>query len=133
MVTAKAKIDIRENHAAIVPVLLPGLDEVRAFAAGLHASGQILGRRGFWMAGGISSNAGGRSARFENDLHAGRFLYRIKRRLVFLAEVGARVGTRNRRSSWMTAIFWLANDVPRNSPGTTFSYHNCSRADVRAI
>ena len=40
MVTAKAKINVHENHAAIVPVVLPGLDEVRAFAAKLHASEQ---------------------------------------------------------------------------------------------
>jgi hypothetical protein len=39
VVTAKAKINVRDDHAAIVPVLLPGLDEVRAFAAKLHASG----------------------------------------------------------------------------------------------
>lgn len=39
MVTAKAMINVRENHAAIVPVVLPGLDEARAFAARLHALG----------------------------------------------------------------------------------------------
>lgn len=51
MVTAKAKINFRENHAAIVPVLLPGLDEVRMFAAKLHASGQAWAGEAFgWPA-----------------------------------------------------------------------------------
>ena len=40
MVTARARINVRENHAAIVPVLLPSSDEVRAFAAKLHVLGQ---------------------------------------------------------------------------------------------
>ena len=40
MVTVKAKINVHENQAAIVPVVLPGPNEVRAFAANLHAVGQ---------------------------------------------------------------------------------------------
>ena len=51
MVTAKARINVRENHAAIVPVLLPGIDEVRAFAAKLHTSGQAWAGEAFgWPA-----------------------------------------------------------------------------------
>ncbi len=51
MVTAKAQINVRENHSAIVPVLLPGLDEVRAFAARLHTLGQTWAGEAFgWSA-----------------------------------------------------------------------------------
>ena len=37
MVTAKAKIKTHDDYAAIVPVAIPDLDEVREFAAKLHA------------------------------------------------------------------------------------------------
>lgn len=40
MVTAKAKIKTRVDYAAIVPVAIPELDEVRAFAAKLHSKGK---------------------------------------------------------------------------------------------
>ena len=48
MVTARAKISVRENNAAIVPVVLPTAGEVRAFAAKLHAlqqpwAGEVFG------------------------------------------------------------------------------------------
>ena len=40
VVTAKARICVDEDRIAVVPVLLPGLDEVRALAARIHSSGQ---------------------------------------------------------------------------------------------
>jgi hypothetical protein len=39
VVTAKARIDV-DDRVAIVPVLLPSVEEVRQFAQELHASGQ---------------------------------------------------------------------------------------------
>ncbi len=38
--TAKAKIKRHGDHASIVPVAIPELDEVRKFAAELHAKGK---------------------------------------------------------------------------------------------
>lgn len=48
MQTAKAKIKMYDDYAAIVPVAIPDLDEVRAFAAKLHArkkawKGEVFG------------------------------------------------------------------------------------------
>lgn len=40
MATAKAKIKTHDDYAAIVPVAIPDLDEVRKFAAKLHAKGK---------------------------------------------------------------------------------------------
>ena len=40
MVTVKAKIKTYEQHTSIVPIVIPELDEVRAFAARLHAEGE---------------------------------------------------------------------------------------------
>jgi hypothetical protein len=40
MVAAKARIRVRDDYEAIVPVLLPELDEVRRFAAKLHSEGK---------------------------------------------------------------------------------------------
>jgi hypothetical protein len=40
VVTAKARINIRDKYTSIVPVLVPRLDDVRQFAAKLHAEGQ---------------------------------------------------------------------------------------------
>jgi len=37
VITAKARIKTQEDHAAIVPVAIPDIDEVRRFAAKLHA------------------------------------------------------------------------------------------------
>ncbi len=39
MLTAKVKITPRENYAPILPVAIPDLQEVRAFANTLHAAG----------------------------------------------------------------------------------------------
>ena len=39
MVAAKARIRIHNGCESIVPILIPELDEVRRFAAGLHAGG----------------------------------------------------------------------------------------------
>jgi len=51
VVTAKARINVRENYSAVVPVVLPGLDEVRALAAKLHVSGKPLTGEAFgWPA-----------------------------------------------------------------------------------
>ncbi len=41
MVTVKAKITMPDNHVPIVPIIVPDLDEVRAFAAKLHAKGEV--------------------------------------------------------------------------------------------
>ena len=38
MLTAKAKIPRRTNYSPVLPVLIPDLSEVRAFAAHLHAT-----------------------------------------------------------------------------------------------
>lgn len=48
MLTAKVKITPRENYAPILPVAIPDLQEVRAFAKTLHAAekywkGEFLG------------------------------------------------------------------------------------------
>ena len=40
VVTVKARIQTRGDYAAIVPLVIPELDEVRAFAARLHAEGK---------------------------------------------------------------------------------------------
>lgn len=40
MLTAKAKIPQRANYSPIVPVVIPDLSEVRAFANHLHAIGK---------------------------------------------------------------------------------------------
>jgi hypothetical protein len=40
VVTAKARIKIHENYASIVPIIIPELDEVRKYAAKLHAKGE---------------------------------------------------------------------------------------------
>ena len=37
MVTAKARIKTYEHYVPIVPIVIPGLEEVRKFAAKLHA------------------------------------------------------------------------------------------------
>ncbi len=40
MVTVKARIQTRGDYAAIVPLVIPELNEVRGFAARLHAEGK---------------------------------------------------------------------------------------------
>jgi hypothetical protein len=40
VVTAKARIRVHDNYESLLPVLLPELDQVRCFAAELHARGQ---------------------------------------------------------------------------------------------
>ncbi len=40
MVTVKARIQTRGDYAAIVPLVIPELNEVRALAARLHAEGK---------------------------------------------------------------------------------------------
>jgi len=40
VVTAKVKITLPDNYAPIVPIIVPDLDEVRAFAAKLHTKGE---------------------------------------------------------------------------------------------
>jgi hypothetical protein len=49
--TAKAKIKMYEDHAAIVPVAIPDLSEVREFASKLHADGKAWRGESFgWQA-----------------------------------------------------------------------------------
>ena len=40
MVTVKARIKTHENYTSIIPIVIPDLDEVRKFAAKLHAEGK---------------------------------------------------------------------------------------------
>jgi hypothetical protein len=40
VVTAKARIKVHDGYESVVPVLIPGLDEVRRFAGELHAQGK---------------------------------------------------------------------------------------------
>lgn len=40
MVTAKARVKTHKNHISIIPIVIPSLDEVREFAAKLHADGK---------------------------------------------------------------------------------------------
>ncbi|MGO8749915.1 MAG: hypothetical protein ACLQNE_28555 [Thermoguttaceae bacterium] len=40
MVTAKAKIRVHNDYESIVPIVIPELNEVRGFAAELHARGE---------------------------------------------------------------------------------------------
>lgn len=40
MATARARIRTHEDHDSLVPVVIPHLDEVRRFAADLHAQGK---------------------------------------------------------------------------------------------
>jgi hypothetical protein len=40
VVTAKAKIRVHNDYESVVPILIPELDEVRRFAAELHARGE---------------------------------------------------------------------------------------------
>jgi hypothetical protein len=42
MVAAKARIRVRDDYEAIVPVLLPELDEVRRFAAKLSTQSGLI-------------------------------------------------------------------------------------------
>jgi hypothetical protein len=50
-VTTKARIKTHENYASIVPVVVPDLDEVREFAAKLHAEGRAWKGEAFgWQA-----------------------------------------------------------------------------------
>lgn len=39
MATTKVKIRTRENHVSVIPIVTPNLDDVRMFAAKLHAEG----------------------------------------------------------------------------------------------
>ena len=51
MVTAKAMIERHDDDASIVPIVVPDLDEVRAFAAKLHAEGKAWSGEAFgWQA-----------------------------------------------------------------------------------
>ncbi len=38
MVTVKARIETHKDRTSLVPIVIPGLDEVREFAARLHAA-----------------------------------------------------------------------------------------------
>ena len=40
MLTVKARVRVHGKDASVVPVLIPDLDEVREFAARLHAEGE---------------------------------------------------------------------------------------------
>ena len=40
MITARARIRIHDGCISVIPIVVPGLEEVRAFAAKLHAAGQ---------------------------------------------------------------------------------------------
>lgn len=40
MVTAKVRIKTHEDYASVIPTIIPDLDEVRKFAAKLHAEGK---------------------------------------------------------------------------------------------
>ena len=51
MVTARAKIKIHGGYDSVVPLLIPELDEVRRFAAELHAQGKAWAGDAFgWAA-----------------------------------------------------------------------------------
>ncbi len=51
MITAKVKIKTSHDYAAIVPLVIPSLDEVRTFAAKLHAKGKAWQGEAFgWQA-----------------------------------------------------------------------------------
>ena len=39
MATTKVKIKTHGNHISVIPIVIPNLDEVRKFAAKLHAEG----------------------------------------------------------------------------------------------
>lgn len=48
MATTKVKIKTHENHISVIPIVIPNLDEVRKFAAKLHAEripwkGEVFG------------------------------------------------------------------------------------------
>jgi hypothetical protein len=40
VVTVRARIRTQEDHTSIVPIVIPGIEEVREFAARLHAEGK---------------------------------------------------------------------------------------------
>lgn len=51
MTTVKAKIVISDDYAPIVPISIPSLDQVRTFAATLHAAGEAWQGEAFgWQA-----------------------------------------------------------------------------------
>ena len=51
MIITKAKIRTYENYASIVPLVIPDLNEVRKFAAKLHAEGKAWKGKAFgWQA-----------------------------------------------------------------------------------
>lgn len=51
MITAKAKINQPGDEVAIIPIVVPDLDEVRAFAAKLHTKGEPwIGEAFGWQA-----------------------------------------------------------------------------------
>lgn len=51
MLTVKAKIWTRDQDAPTIPIVIPDLDEVRAFAAKLHVEGKLWQGEAFgWQA-----------------------------------------------------------------------------------
>ena len=51
METTKAKIKTHDNYAALVPINIPKIDEVRKYAAELHAKGRAWKGEAFgWQA-----------------------------------------------------------------------------------
>jgi len=49
--TARAKISLYDEHDSTIPIIIPDLDEVREFAAKLHAEGKTwLGEAFGWQA-----------------------------------------------------------------------------------
>jgi hypothetical protein len=51
VVTVKARITSRDNDAVIVPLVIPDLPEVRAFAAKVHADGKVWTGEAFGWSG----------------------------------------------------------------------------------
>jgi len=51
VLTAKAKIKMDKDYVSVVPIVVPGLDEVRWFAAELHGKGKLWQGEAFgWSA-----------------------------------------------------------------------------------
>ncbi|TAK58273.1 MAG: hypothetical protein EPO24_08675 [Bacteroidetes bacterium] len=51
MVTAKAKIQTRDNYTAVVPLTVPDIDEVKKFADVIHKNGKVWQGEAFgWQA-----------------------------------------------------------------------------------
>ena len=89
MLTVKAKIPAHADYEPILPLAVPDLKEVKAFANHLHSldkhwRGEIFG----WQAE-YTPQSDKKPFKLKDEVYSRQFLDRRKRHLVFLIDVGA--------------------------------------------